>query len=106
MSSNEEDYIVNRSDFSFEVLFITESPASLSMREEKPSPIAGQGSLLSLFEGKIMQNIHPMNHTRQRRVINRPLSNAEAFALFIMGVGFISSLALVMVYTLWGSSVA
>lgn len=81
-------------------------PASLSVREEKPSPIAGQGSLLSLFEGKIMQNIHPMNHTRQRRVINRPLSNAEAFALFIMGVGFISSLALVMVYTLWGSSVA
>ncbi|WP_448562409.1 hypothetical protein [Trichothermofontia sp.] len=53
-----------------------------------------------------MQNLHPMNPVRQRRVINRPLSNVEAFALFVMGVGFISSLALVMVYTLLGSSIA
>lgn len=52
-----------------------------------------------------MQDLHPMNQVRQPRIVNRPLSNAEAFALFIMGIGFISSLALVMLYTLFGSSV-
>ncbi len=53
-----------------------------------------------------MQDLHSMNQVRQPRIVNRPLSNAEAFALFIMGIGFISSLALVMIYTLFGSSVA
>ncbi|WP_448572329.1 hypothetical protein [Trichothermofontia sp.] len=60
----------------------------------------------SLVEEKAMQDLHSMNQVRQPRIVNRPLSNAEAFALFIMGIGFISSLALVMIYTLFGSSVA
>jgi len=106
MSSNEEDYSVNPPRFSFQVPFITTLPTSLSVREEQLARIAGEVGLSSLFEGKTMQNLHPINQVRQPRVVNRPLSNAEAFALFVMGIGFISSLALVMIYTLFGSNVA
>ncbi len=68
--------------------------------------MARETVLSLLLEEKPMQDLHPMNQVRRHRPVNRPLSNAEAFALFVMGVGLISSLALVMLGTLLGSSIA